>query len=103
MAKRLREPTLYILAALASGRLHGYALIDAVENLSEGRLKLTAGTLYGALDRLDRDGLIRRDGAESAGGPPRRYYALTPEGRGVLADELQHLEQTVSQLGQALA
>ena len=49
MAKRLREPTLFILAALVSGRLHGYAILDAVEDLSDGRLRLTAGTLYGAL------------------------------------------------------
>ena len=48
----IREPTLFVLAALARVPLHGYAIIRSVAELSEGRVTLRAGTLYAALDRL---------------------------------------------------
>src|SRR5262245_3879926 len=73
-APSMQEPTFFILAALASGEAHGYRLLGAVEELSEGRLRLRAGTLYGALDRLERDGDIELDRVESDGGPPLRPH-----------------------------
>ena len=98
MSKRLREQSTFILAVLASGRSHGYAIVASVDELSDGRLKLTAGTLYGALDRLDKAGYVERAGEESAGGPPRRYYEITPEGRAALSEEVAHLNEAVEQL-----
>jgi len=92
----LREPTVYILSALAPGPLHGYGILKQVEQLSGGRLRLRAGTLYEALDRLSGDGMVRFEGEESVGGPPRRYYALTAAGRGLLAEEAARLEATAS-------
>ncbi len=98
MGKRLREQSTFILAVLASGRSHGYAIISSVDELSDGRLKLTAGTLYGALERLEKAGLVERAGEESAGGPPRRYYEITKTGRQALAEEVAQLNEAVEQL-----
>lgn len=102
MSGGLREPTVFILAALAGGRLHGYGIISAVEEMSEGRVRLSAGTLYGALDRLERDGYLEHAGEESAGGPRRRYYALSAKGRLLLQDEVARLTATAGQLQSAL-
>jgi PadR family transcriptional regulator, regulatory protein PadR len=88
----MQEPTFFILAALASGEAHGYRLLGAVEELSEGRVRLRAGTLYGALDRLERDGYIELDRVESEGGPPRRSYRITARGQQLLEDEVARLE-----------
>ena len=56
----LREPTFFILLSLSPGPKHGYAILKGVENLSEGRVKLSTGTLYGAIKRLLDRGWIRR-------------------------------------------
>jgi DNA-binding PadR family transcriptional regulator len=88
----MQEPTFFILAALASGEAHGYRLLGAVEELSEGRVRLRAGTLYGALDRLEREGFIELDRVESGGGPPRRSYRITARGQQLLEDEVGRLE-----------
>ncbi|MDA8061169.1 MAG: PadR family transcriptional regulator [Actinomycetota bacterium] len=84
----MREPTWLVLTALAgAGRLHGYGITGEVERLSEGRLRLRAGTLYAALDRLAGEGLVATAGEEVVDGRLRRYYALTTEGRRALEAE----------------
>jgi DNA-binding PadR family transcriptional regulator len=88
----LQEPTFFILAVLAREQAHGYRLLQAIEDLSDGRVRLRAGTLYGALDRLERDGYIELDGVESGGGPPRRSYRITPAGRRLLEAEVSRME-----------
>lgn len=103
MAGALREPTVFILSALARGPLHGYGVIKMVEELSGGRLRLRAGTLYDALDRLTREGLVAFDGEESVAGPPRRYFAITEAGRGVLGEEASRMEATASLVRDQLA
>jgi DNA-binding PadR family transcriptional regulator len=80
----LREPTFLILTALAGQPLHGYGLITEVGLLSDGRLTLRPGTLYGALDRLGDDGLVEVDHEEVVDGRLRRYYRLTDSGVDVL-------------------
>ena len=50
------------------------------------------GTLYAALERLERDGYIALDSTGSDGGPPRRSFTLTPAGRHLLADEVDRLQ-----------
>ena len=82
----LREPTLFILAALAGGRLHGYGIIQRTEQQSDGRVKLDPGTLYRAIARLRNAGLLEeaeRKAADDVQGRARRYYTLTPAGRDV--------------------
>ena len=76
----IREPTLFVLAALARAPLHGYAIIGAVSTLSDGRVALRAGTLYAALDRLVREGALAVDGEEVVDGRLRRRYRITAAG-----------------------
>jgi DNA-binding PadR family transcriptional regulator len=87
----LQEPTFLILTALAAGPQHGYGIMTDVEGISDGRLRLRAGTLYAALDRLEADGLVAQDREEIVAGRLRRYYRLTPDGTAVLAAETQRL------------
>jgi PadR family transcriptional regulator, regulatory protein PadR len=88
----LREPTFLILVALAEGPLHGYGIIKEVAALSDDRVRLRAGTLYGALDRLEADGHISFDGEEAGDGPTRRCYRLTKAGRRLLDEEMRRME-----------
>ncbi|MGH2843456.1 MAG: PadR family transcriptional regulator [Solirubrobacteraceae bacterium] len=71
-----------ILAVLAAEPLHGYAVIEALKRRSGGELSLPEGTVYPALHRLERDGLLRSDWTE--GGRRRRVYSLTRRGRSEL-------------------
>jgi DNA-binding PadR family transcriptional regulator len=103
MADHLREPTFLILAALAAGPLHGYGIIQQVSALSDGRLTLRPGTLYGALDRLVDQGLAELDREEIVAGRLRRYYRITETGTGVLAAEAEHLERIAGAARQRIA
>ena len=87
----LREPTFLILTSLASDPRHGYGIIQDIADLSDGRVKLRAGTLYGSLDRLVEEGLVAPDREEVENGRLRRYYRITGEGRRVLAEEAQRM------------
>jgi len=88
----IREPTFLILSALAGRTLHGYGLVQEVEKLSAGRVRLSVGTLYGALDRLAEDGLVEVDREEVVDGRLRRYYMLTDHGATVLATEVRRMQ-----------
>ena len=92
----LREATYLILTALADGERHGYGIVQEIETISDGRVRLGAGTLYGALERLSADGLIDATREEIVDGRTRRYYRITRRGRGVLIDEIERLEANVS-------
>jgi len=85
----LREPTFFILTALAGGPAHGYGILQNVDEMSDGRVRLRAGTLYGALARLEGEGFVELDREESEGGPPRRYFKLTTAGRRLLQAEAE--------------
>jgi DNA-binding PadR family transcriptional regulator len=77
----MRESTYFTLAALIDGPLHGYGVMKRVAQLSDGRVRLAAGTLYTALERLSMDGLVTDAGEEIVDGRARRYYRLTGAGR----------------------
>jgi len=79
----------FVLTALADGPRHGYGIVGEVEELSQGRVKLKIGSLYGVLDRLATEGLIEPDREEPHDGRLRRYYRLTREGRRTLAEEAE--------------
>ena len=87
MASELREPTFFVLTALADQPRHGYGVIQEVERLSGGRIRLRAGTLYAALDRLADEGLIEVTREEVVEGRLRRYYQLTEAGSATLEVE----------------
>lgn len=86
----LSEPTYFILASLLDGPLHGYAILKAAEELSGGRVRITAGTLYGGLDRLLGQGLVSFEGEEIVNGRARRYYSVTGEGIAALRRDASH-------------
>ncbi|AEV86585.1 PadR family transcriptional regulator [Actinoplanes sp. SE50] len=95
METPLREPTFLILTALAGEPLHGYGLVAEVSRLSEGRITLRPGTLYGALDRLTDAGLITVDREETVDGRLRRYYRLTDRGTTLLTEETDRMRRNV--------
>ena len=88
----IREPTLFVLVALVRAPLHGYAIIRAVSELSDGRVTLRAGTLYAALDRLAREGALDVDGEQVVDGRLRRRYRITSSGRRLLRTSVERLE-----------
>ena len=94
----LREPTFLILLSLSPGPKHGYAILKEVESLSEGRVKLSTGTLYGAIERLLDQGWIRRveDPVPNGTNRPRKSYDLTELGRSVLNAEINRLRKLVN-------
>jgi PadR family transcriptional regulator, regulatory protein PadR len=79
----------FVLTALADGPRHGYGIVGEVAELSQGRVRLKIGSLYGVLDRLAGAGLIEPDREEAHDGRLRRYYRLTRDGRGALAEEAE--------------
>src|SRR5258708_23347007 len=92
MSKRpMQEATFLILTSLAAGTQHGYGITADVLEISRGRVRLLAGTLYAALDRLRAEGLIDVDREEVVDGRLRRYYRLTPAGGRQLAAQAGRL------------
>jgi DNA-binding PadR family transcriptional regulator len=89
--RAMQEATFLILTALAAGTQHGYGIISDVAEISGGRVKLLAGTLYTALERLRADGLIAVDREEVVDNRLRRYYRLTEDGEKRLAAEAARL------------
>src|SRR3984893_18930358 len=92
----MQDATLLILTALAAGSQHGYGIISDVAEISDGRVRLRAGTLYSALDRLRLDGLISVDREEIVENRLRRYYRLTPEGSKQLATEAARFQSNAA-------
>jgi PadR family transcriptional regulator, regulatory protein PadR len=92
----LQEPAFLILTALADEPRHGYAIIAAVQDLSNGRLTLRAGTLYAALDRFLDAGFVRVERDEVVEGRARRTYAITDEGIATLTSEVERLERNAA-------
>jgi len=87
----LTEPVLFILLSLAAEPRHGYSILKDVEEMSAGRVRLSTGTLYGALRRLLEDRWIER--VEEEDSPRgRRAYRLTSGGRRNLQAEVDRLE-----------
>lgn len=83
---RFSEPGLLILVSLSGGTKHGYAIMDDIEGLRG--IRLGPGTLYGALSRLERRGLIEPLAADDR----RHPYRLTTRGAAVLREQLTSLE-----------
>lgn len=88
----LTEAVFYILLSLQKP-LHGYGIIQNVEELSGGRVKLAAGTLYGALNSLVEKGWI--DALPENPESRKKEYVITKNGLSVLEDELARLSELV--------
>lgn len=89
----LTEATYYILLSLITP-LHGYGIIKKVEEMSDGRVKLAAGTLYGALTTLTSHKLIALIG-EDEQNKRRKLYAITPLGTELLEYEINRLDEMI--------
>jgi DNA-binding PadR family transcriptional regulator len=92
--KNLPAASLHVVLALLGGEQHGYALMQAVEELSDGSVRMGPGTLYGTLNRLVSDGLIE----ETRQDDRRRFYRLTAEGERVASAELARLKKLVQRV-----
>ena len=79
---------LLLLAILAEGPAHGYAVIDTLRQRSDGTFDLPEGTIYPALHRLEKQSLLSSDWTEESG-RPKRIYKLTPKGKQALSQRQQ--------------
>ena len=86
----MTEAMYYVLLALLNPS-HGYRLMQDIETVSHGRLKMGPGTLYGVLTRMQHDGLIKLEPAEGR----RKVYRMTPGGRDALSAEYERLKAMV--------
>jgi DNA-binding PadR family transcriptional regulator len=94
----LREASFFILLSLAQAPRHGYGIMRSVTELSEGRLQLSTGTLYGALRRMLDSGWIERYGEKSevVNGRERKAYRITETGRKILNADIARMEELLS-------
>jgi DNA-binding PadR family transcriptional regulator len=83
------DPTLLVLASLADGDKHGYAMMEDIEQFAA--IRLGPGTLYGAITRLEQQGWIRPVRTQDR----RQPYSITKSGRRYLAEQLASLDQVV--------
>lgn len=90
----LSTPVFHILLALGHDRLHGYGIMQAVEQKTGGAARVLPGTLYTTLNRMLSDGLVDEAAppeAAPADDRRRRYYRMTPFGLRVAAAEVQRM------------
>jgi DNA-binding PadR family transcriptional regulator len=91
-SRPLTEPVLLILMSLTNQPRHGYALLKDIERLSDGRIRMSTGTLFGALKRLLDDGWIERFQQEDTS-RQKQAYRLAAPGRKHLQAELERMKQ----------
>ena len=90
-----------VLSVLAQGENYGYALIQRVRELSDGRIEWTEGMLYPVLHWMEEEKLIESDWREAETGRRRKYYRIRREGRTALSTERQQwltVHQTLTRL-----
>src|SRR5438132_6168390 len=100
MARQLPTAFFHILVAVADRERHGYAIMQDVAARTEGRLKLSPGTLYGSIKRMLQDGLIEEVEERPASkhdDERRRYYRITRHGRNVAIEESERLATLLNQ------
>ena len=93
---------LLILRTLQAGAMHGWAISERVQQVSEDVLQITQGSLYPALHRLEHDGWIEAEWATSELGRRAKYYRLTASGRRQLALETRDWERMVTAIGRVI-
>ena len=94
----LPTSTFHILVALSGCDRHGYAILQAIEAQTDGKLRMSAGTLYRSVARMLEQGLIRELRERPLIGNDderRRYYGLTDHGRSVARAEAARLSELV--------
>lgn len=89
----------HVLAALADGEMHGYAILKGVAEQTQNEVRLSAGTLYGIIKRLLAEGMISECSERPApelDDSRRRYYRLTDWGRQVARAEAERMEKLIA-------
>lgn len=94
---------LLILKALSTGEKHGYAVSEWIESVTDSRLLVEEGTLYPALHRLERRGLVAAEWGLSENNRKAKYYELTKAGRKGLRDESASWASYTEAVGKALS
>lgn len=84
----MTETGFYILLCLRE-ESHGYGIVQQVQALTQGEVKLSPGTMYGSLSKMEKDGLIQFVREEDK----RKLYRITPLGRQVLELEMRRIER----------
>lgn len=87
----MTETAYYILLSLNKSR-HGYGIMQHVEEITEGRIKLGAGTMYGTLAKLEKDNLIIPEAEQDR----RKIYRLSDKGKQVLELEMERLQELLA-------
>ena len=100
----LVQGTLYmlVLKTLALEPMHGYGIGVRLAQISRGAFQVNAGSLFPALRRLERDGLIRGEWQVTENNRRAKYYALTSAGRGMLKRETRAWEAQAAAIGRIL-
>jgi DNA-binding PadR family transcriptional regulator len=97
-----RQPSYFALAALIDAPLHGYAIVKRAAELSDGRVRLSTGTLYALLERAVAESLVVAGEPYMQGGRQRRDYALTPAGWLALSEETERMASAAQTVGARL-
>ena len=94
----LPDVVFHILVALADNERHGYSVMQEVTALTDGRVRLSPGTLYGAIQRMLEQGLIEEvRGPKAAADERRRFYRITADGRHAAVAETERLRRLLAQ------
>ena len=93
---------LLILKSVSLGKLHGYAVLLRIEQITGGALLIQQGALYPALYRLERQGLIESEWGVSENNRRAKYYKLTTLGRQRMRDEAASWNRTADAMAAAL-
>lgn len=89
---------LLVLKTLSLGPMHGWGIGQRLQQISEGVLEVNQGSLYPALQRLEKDGLITSEWGTTDNNRRARYYALTAAGRRALGEEVESWRRFASGL-----
>ena len=92
----MTETGFYILLCLRE-EMHGYSIVQKVEKLTEGQIRLTPGTMYGSLSKMEKDGLISFVREEDK----RKIYVITDLGKQVLSLEMARIERLYRNMKEA--
>lgn len=93
----LTDLAVHVLVAVGPGAIHGYAIGKRIEELSDGRLRPTTGSLYQVLRRLTEGELLERVDVDEEVDGRRQYFELTRLGRRVLKAEAERLEELAAE------
>jgi transcriptional regulator len=91
-----------VLKTLTRGHLHGYAIAQLIQQLSDEILRVEEGSLYPALQRLELNGWIEGDWGVSANNRRARFYKLTPDGRKQLNSEKERYQQVTGAIARVM-